>query len=151
MFTLAGCTAGPVKPVTGSAAKPTLGTSDYLPKDAIERIMHSPRQWGYLRDLTYEGYVVLSGEIGDDGMVAVHRITRCYPDNSRDAMARALAQGIYIRAASAGSSIPPNAEIYVIFYGEMFEGQVAVVFAKQTTSFLPRNYDDGMFLDIRTY
>ncbi len=66
-------------------------------------------------------------------------------------MAWSLAQNIHLKAASIGSNIHPGVEVYVIFYGETSGGQLAVVFAQQIRSSMPRNYEDGRYLNILTF
>lgn len=91
----------------------------------------NPGQRGVLRNLQSTGYVILDGSINEDGTVKIRRVVQSHPDHGRDQLALAYAAKAVIQTKTSGSMIAPMAEIYVLFYGKVIEGDLALTFARK--------------------
>ena len=109
----------------------TLAGNSRIPAAEIRELFQKP-QWRNIQGLTYTGYVVMEGRVLSDEKVKIGRISESWPDHSRDLMAQALASRITVPASTTGSNLSPKVEVYVIFYENMLEGNLAVIFARQT-------------------
>jgi len=129
LLALAG--ASPVRAAAPEAAvKPALGTTRDLPSDGIAARV-SPEQWKILHDLPYAGFVVLEGVIARDGTVDVRRVGQSTLSGAFEAKARELSHEVRLKAASVGTTLSPEAKVYVIFYPNIGGENLAVVYARQ--------------------
>ena len=110
---------------------PNLAGSPGLPLNDLETFF-SPAHWRKLRSLDYEGYVAIQAEIRSDGSVKLRKITASFPDTSRNDRAYELGQQVTLHAAKSGSAINEMAEIYVVFFKRGPDGNLALVFGRQS-------------------
>jgi hypothetical protein len=138
-----GCTSStPVRQNTGTL----LNRTDLIPWDEIESLYNS-REQRTLQSLKYSGYVVMDGEIAEDGKVRIRKTLESYPDHSRDTLAQVFGNTAVIRTPTLGSLIIPKAGVYVIFYDDNFEGRIALVFAKRLEYSGKGAFAEGVYLN----
>ena len=128
----------------------TLIGNDRLPHEEMGKISQA-RQWMLIRDLEYTGYVIMEGQIGEDGQVSVRKIVESYPGNSRDRLAYALGNNAVIHAATTGTKMIPKAMIYVIFYERLSDRNLAFIYAKQVDYSAPGISGIASYLNTVTY
>jgi hypothetical protein len=124
---------------------PTLAGNPRLPAKAIEPL-YSPAKWRKLRDLRYRAYVIFDAHIRSDGSPKILRTREAFPNVTWTAAASNLAANVELHASNLGSHLGQPAEICVIFFEKSLDGQLALVFARQTSAPGP-----GMTLDTRFY
>ena len=103
----------------------------------------SPRDWQMVRIEDYVGYVVMDGLLDPEGKVRSVRVTRTYPDDSRNPAARGFAQSVRISSMRLDSAVDPPAIIYVVFYESVHDSSV-LIYAKRTDPFETRGFNNGM-------
>jgi hypothetical protein len=144
---LCGCTSN-VGP--GVPAVPTLAGDRRLPAGDIERFF-SPTQWQKLRDLGYDGFVIMDAQVRADGSLRVGKVRDSYPDASWHTLARQFGEEARLRAASVGSHIDPPAEVFVVFFKRAFDGNLALIFARQKSDPAPGMTQKAVYLHTRHY
>lgn len=128
VLTVLGCAS------TQSVVPPTthnLAGSPGLPLNDIETFF-SPAHWQKLRQLDYEGYVAIRAEILSDGSVKLRKIIESFPDTSWNDRAYELGRQVTLRATKGASQINETAEIYVVFFKRGPDGNLALVFGRQS-------------------
>jgi hypothetical protein len=108
----------------------TLAGTARLPLNGIETLV-SPTKWARLRDLEYERFVVMEAEIQPDGTVKAGRIIEAFPDMLWVGTAKTFAHKVELRAASVGSHLNKTAELVVVFFKPVLEGNLVLVFGRQ--------------------
>jgi hypothetical protein len=144
---LAGCATGPAESPQKSN---TLAGNDQLPWAEIGGLF-TPDQRRKISHLKYTGYVVMTGEVDGDNKVRVGKIIESWPDHSRDQLARTFGTGVIVHASSTGSHVPPQADVWVIFYEKMWEGNLAVIFAREIDRPTSGSTKNAMSLDTLIY
>lgn len=140
-FLLAACAAGPAG---APAGQPATLHSPAIPWAEIGSLLDSGQR-GTLANLESTGYVILDGWIGEDGHISVRRVVQSYPDHVRDSLAAVYAESATVAVQSSGSQIRPAAEIFVVFYRNKMEGNLALTFARKRGAV---GADAGSYLDI---
>ncbi len=144
---LGGCAAG--NPAA-SPGTPLVHGADPIPWSDIESILN-PRQRTTLERLKYTGYVVLDGWIEEDGQVRIKRVGQSFPDHARDQLALALARKAVIHTPTSASKINPGVMVYVVYYDNSIEGQIALTFAKRSGFAGSGQSGEHYYLDVVTY
>ena len=144
---LAGCAAGNPPPSPGSSL---VHGMDPLPWSDIEAILN-PRQRSTLESLKYTAYVILDGWIEEDGHVRLNRTRQSFPDHTRDQLALAFGRKAVIHTPTSASKINPTVTVYVIFYDNAIEGQIALTFAKRSAFSGTGHFGEDYYLDIAQY
>ena len=108
----------------------TLAGTPHLPLGDMETLF-SPGKWARLRDLEYERYVTIEAEIQSDGTVKLGRVIESFPDASWIGSARNFGQKVELRADGLGSHLNPRAEIVVVLFKPVLEGNLVLVFGRQ--------------------
>jgi hypothetical protein len=140
---LGACSSSPPRP---PASTPALSQTAKIPWSEIEALYNS-REKLTLQSLKYSGYVIMEGEIADDGKVRISKTLESYPDHSRDALAQVFGNSAVIKTPTIGSLIIPKAGVYVIFYDDNFEGRIALVFAKRLEYSGQGAFAEGVYLN----
>ncbi len=144
---LAGCAAGSSTPKPQASV---IRGATPIPWDEIESILN-PGQRNTLKSLKSTGYVVMHGWIEEDGTVKISRVIESHPDHDRDPLAVALGKKAVIHTPTSASKISPPAEVYVIFYGNLLEGDLALTFAKRPGFGASGRTGEGCYLAIVNY
>jgi len=124
--------------------------TDSIPWKEIEALYNS-REQRTLRNLKYSAYVIMQGEIADDDRVRISRISESYPDHVRDRLARVFGHTAVIQTPTIGSRIIPKAEVFVIFYDDTLEGNIALIFAKRLEYSGKGAFAEGVYLNAIRY
>ena len=114
-----------------SVAAPTLAADHRLPAGDIERF-YPPGDWQRLRRLEYAAVVVMDGFVRSDGSLHAIRVRRPYPNPPWITLARSYVPEISLHAATIGSNLEPAAELYVVFFRPGFDGNLVLIYARQT-------------------
>jgi len=94
------------------------------------------RVWMRINELPYDGYVILRGRVKDKKIV-ITQVIESYPDDSRNDMARALANNLQSSASPAGSHIQPSMDVFVVFYETPCDPNRALVFSERSSTAAP--------------
>lgn len=117
---------------TGAKNHTLLGNSTF-PANSIAAY-YDKEKWDDIKNLPYSAYVIISASPGAYNSLKNLRVVENYPDSTRDEIAVQYAQGLPVSSVSTVSSrVPPQIDVYVIFYDRRKGGQ-AVVYAKQKES-----------------
>ncbi|PTY08455.1 hypothetical protein DB347_02415 [Opitutaceae bacterium EW11] len=92
---------------------------------------YTAAEWSALKDVRFDGYVILRGALNHDGSVHSPASFISYPDHSRDEMAVSFSKRIRLKPTQVGSHISPWAEIYVVFYESGRKPSEALVYGEQ--------------------
>lgn len=130
LLLLGGCSSGSQDGSYVASVSPNLAANRRLPSAQIEKF-YSPIQWAKIREMNYRGYVVAEGEIAGNRL-EVRKLRESFPDNSRDALALTMLKDVELKASTVGTNITPRGLAYVIFYERNIDGDLALIFAKQT-------------------
>lgn len=114
----------------------TLESNPNAPKDVIQKF-YGTQQWNYVKNLKYDAFVVLRGYVSDNYSIPNPRITKSFPDTTRDALAREFAKDIRLTPVTVAGRLRASAEIYVYFYETALNPRQALVIAKQQSSIGP--------------
>ena len=144
---LAGCTAGNTEL---PPEIPLVHGTDPLPWSDIEAMLN-PRQRSTLESLKYTAFVILEGWIEEDGHVRLNRTRQSFPDHARDQLALAFGRKAVIHTPTSASKINPTVTVYVIFYDNAIEGQIALTFAKRSAFSDSGHFGEDYYLDITQY
>jgi hypothetical protein len=139
------CACSSSSPKSQSSPSPLFRTAK-IPWSEIEAL-YNPRERQTLQGLKYSGYVIMEGEIADDGKVQIRKISESYPDHSRDRLAQVFGRTAVIHSPTLGSRINPKAGVFVIFYDDTFEGNVALIFAKNLEFPGKGTFAEGVYLN----
>jgi hypothetical protein len=130
---ISGCVSPGLTAVPG---KPTLVGNPRFPQGEMEKLFTAAK-WLKIRDMEYAAYVVLDAQVGSDGTVTLGRETESFPESSWDLLARALGQQARLHAATTGTHLEPQAEIFVVFFSPSVDGRLALVFGRQSDGISP--------------
>ncbi len=108
----------------------TLAGTPRFPLNDIETFFPK-NKWARFLDLEYERYVILEAQTQPDGRVKIGSIVESFPDASWIGTARTLAQKVELHAASVGSHLNQKAEIVVVLFKPVLEGNLVLVFGRQ--------------------
>ncbi|WP_152032838.1 hypothetical protein [Ereboglobus luteus] len=139
LLALAGCQSSSSKPTPV-----TLATNPNSPNNLIQQF-YGTAQWNRIKDMKYDGFVIMRGVIADNRTIPNPRIIKSYPDNSRDMMALDFAKDIRITPVTVGGRIRGSGEIYVYFYETKLPPREALVIAKQQDTIGPTVSIGGTF------
>lgn len=114
----------------------TLASDQRLPREVIRRLF-GIQEWKWWQNKTYDGLVILRGQVEDDGHLSDLRVVTAYPNDSRNGMARELGQQIRISAVRIGTRTRPSGEIYALFYEHGGRPHHALVFGAQLDPVAP--------------
>lgn len=124
------CTAptrsGTVHTISANRAFPSASIAEY----------YGGEQWAKIKDLPYDAYVILDATVGKEHSLKGLRVVKAYPDAARNDTALKYAGSFEVLAPSVASRIPPQVEVYVVFYDQGRGGQ-ALVYARQVESIAP--------------
>jgi hypothetical protein len=144
---MGGCASAPA---TVRLAGNSLATTSSFPTTEIESLF-SPLQWRKLRELEFAGYVVMDAQVRVNSSLNITRIRASFPDDTRNAQALAFAREVELKAATIGSHLTPEAEVYVIFFSPSLDGRLALTFARELAEPHSGNERRAMFLRTTNY
>lgn len=145
LMAVAGCAADPAR-LARSVGRPLTLTSDArLP--AVElREFYSPTLWGRIRDEQFTGFVIVEADVSENRLL-VRRLVESFPDGSRNQLALRLLQGVELKVSTIGTNLPPRAVAYVVFYEKNLDGDLALIYAKQTDYSVPGEQGRARYFD----
>lgn len=108
---------------------PSLTSDLRLPAAEIQSF-YTPILWAKLRGEPFKGFVVAEGDVQGSRFVA-RRILESYPDSSRNRLAFGFLTNVVLNVSTVGTNLQPKAVAYVIFYERNFDGDLALIYAKQ--------------------
>jgi hypothetical protein len=142
LFLLSGCSTQSSLQVVAARS---LAGNPRLPGSVIAHF-YTGSGWDTVKNLPYDAFVILRGDIQPDRHIKISRIVESFPDDSRIALAREYSRHARITPVTVGTHVHPMAEVYVIFYDTAPGRRQALVFADQvgnpaaTDSFGGRGY-----------
>ncbi|MDF9827157.1 hypothetical protein M2103_000785 [Ereboglobus sp. PH5-5] len=139
LFALAGCQSSSSKPTPV-----TLATNPKAPNDLIQ-MFYGGAQWNRIKDMQYDGFVVMRGIIADNRTIPNPRIVKSFPDDSRNERALEFAKEIRLTPVTVGGRVRGAGEIHVYFYETKIPPREALVIAKQQDTVGPTASAGGTF------
>ncbi|MCG8525019.1 MAG: hypothetical protein MI748_01475 [Opitutales bacterium] len=110
------------------------------------------KQWKEMRNIPYDGYIVMSGSVDRHENFHIDEIKEAYPDDSRNKIALQFANGIKASNLNAGSRIKARIRVYVVFYETFSSPNRAIVFThKSGTSAPTESIGGSSYIRIWTY
>ncbi|MBI3886788.1 MAG: hypothetical protein HY302_13815 [Opitutae bacterium] len=149
MALLAGCSSSPTVPTQIDAPTPSLASDKRLPAAEIQSF-YSPILWAKLRGEPFKGFVVAEGDVQGSRFVA-RRILESYPDGSRNGLALGFLTNVALNVSTVGTNLQPKAMAYVVFYEGNFDGDMALIYAKQVGYSAPGVSGVARFFAARRY
>ena len=147
VLAVAGCTA----PQAGTGVVHTLAGDPRLPEMEI-RAFYSELGWRTVKDIPFDGYVVVRASINDDHTLSDLRVYESYPDDSHNELAMTFAQHARLSGTTVGGRTKPNGEIYVVFYETNSSPHRALVFGREIGgAALTEGIARNRFLDVYSY
>jgi len=116
--------------VSASEVVHTLSGNPNIPDDEI-RWFYGDEAWHMIESTPYQGYAIIQGRVNNRSLFCPHKVTECYPDESRNEIAMKLAGNVKLPYSTVGTRISPSADVYVVFYEENSEKRTALVFGER--------------------
>ncbi|MBS0663224.1 MAG: hypothetical protein JSR48_08150 [Verrucomicrobia bacterium] len=146
---LAGCSSAVRVGLVGPSEGADLASNRRLPGTKIEKF-YSPVQWAKIREMKFAGYVRAEGEILGSRL-SVRKLRESFPDTSRDVLARRLLDEVELKAPTVGTNISPRGLAWVIFYERNPDGDLAIIYAKQSDESVPGDLVGAEYFCARRY
>ena len=125
---LTGCETGVGPASTGTAN--TLSANPLIPVHDL-RNCFSTEGWDAIRNLEYDGYVIIRAFINSDKTLTVDKVVDSYPDDSRNALALKHADQVMLTPTRVGTNTTLHARIYAVFYENPPLPNKGIIFAQQ--------------------